>query len=200
MPATAEPYPPRRREARRALRIQPDVRSLVLVSSHRFAGKEYAVNGHSTLRFRADPSLFGAVRRFTAQTVMLSGGSDEDARELELATGEILTNAYRHAYRRTHGPLQVDLMFDDQKVEISIHDDGEVFVGPRNIPSAIGTADEHRGLYLVGKITDHAEIVHPRNARGGTTVRMIKRISKFRGFADRLRIGTGLRGYAEMKA
>jgi anti-sigma regulatory factor (Ser/Thr protein kinase) len=154
------------------------------------------VNGHSTLRFPSDPSLFGTVRRLVAQTVKLSGGSDEDALELEIATGEVLANVYRHAYRQMPGPLQVDLAFDDQKVEVSVHDDGEGSVGPLNIPRAIGTEDEHRGLFLVGKITDHAEILHPRNERGGTTVRMIKRIRRFRRFTNGLRTRGGLRGFA----
>lgn len=136
------------------------------------------MKGNSTIRFRADPANFGAVRRFVAQIVMLSGGSNDDAAELELATGEVLANAYRHAYRKTHGPLQLDLMHDDQKVEISIHDEGDVIDGMLNIPSTLPEGNDHRGLYLVGKVTDHAEIRHPRNAKGGTTVRMVKHLSK----------------------
>ena len=148
------------------------------------------------MRLRSDPSLFGTVRRFIAHTVKLAGGSDEDALELEIATGEALTNVYRHAYHHTHGPLQVDLAFDDQKVEVTIHDDGARSGGRLDIPETIGPADEHRGLYLVGKITDHAEILHPRDERGGTTVRMIKRIRKFPRFTAGFRAGTGFRGFA----
>jgi anti-sigma regulatory factor (Ser/Thr protein kinase) len=135
------------------------------------------MKGHLTLRLRADPSTFRAIRKLIAQIVMLSGGSNRDALELEVATGEVLANAYQHAYRKTLGPVEVDLAYDDQKVEINIRDDGDVTIDALNIPSALPDGCDHRGLYLAGKMTDYAEIVHARNARGGTTIRMIKYVS-----------------------
>ena len=141
-------------------------------------GKKKIVKVTSTICLHSDPALFGPVRRFVAQFVMLAGGSDEDAAEVELATGEVLVNAYRHAYRKTHGPLQLDLSHDAQKVEISVHDEGVAASGTLVIPSTLAEGNEHRGLYLVGKLTDHVDIIHPRNERGGTTVRMIKHVNK----------------------
>ena len=125
---------------------------------------------------------------------MLSGGSYEEALELEIAVGEVLTNAFLHAYRKDHGPLQVDLTYDDRQVELSIRDEGAADARRLVIPSGVEPADEHRGLYLVGQMTDHAEILHPRNGTGGTTVRMVKRIRKFRDVAAPLHAGTDLRG------
>lgn len=142
----------------------------------------------STIWLRADPATFGAVRRFAAQFVLLAGGSDEDAAEVELATGEVLTNAYCHAYRRRYGPLQLDLSHDGQKIEVSIHDEGDVVDGGLNIPSSLAPGNEHRGLYLVGKLTDHVEVVHPRNARGGTTIRMVKHVNKLLWLESMLRL------------
>jgi anti-sigma regulatory factor (Ser/Thr protein kinase) len=139
--------------------------------------KKEVMKGHLTLRSRADPPTFQAIRKLIAQIVLVSGGSARDALELEVATGEVLANAYQHAYRRTHGPVEIDLIFDDQKVEISIHDDGAVRIDALNIPRALPGGCGHHGLYLVKKMTDFAEIVHPRTTRGGTTVRMIKYIS-----------------------
>jgi anti-sigma regulatory factor (Ser/Thr protein kinase) len=132
----------------------------------------------STICFRADPAIFGSVRRFIAQFVRLAGGSNEDAAEVELATGEVLINAYCHAYRKRHGPLQLEVSHDGQKIDISIHDEGDVVAGMLNIPSTLAPGNEHRGLYLVGRLTDHVDVVHPRNARGGTTVRMVKHVNK----------------------
>ena len=142
----------------------------------------------STICFRADPAIFRAVRLFVAQFVTLAGGSDEDAAEVELATGEVLTNAYWHAYRMRHGPLQIDLSYDAQKIDISVHDEGDVVDGGLHIPSTLAPANEHRGLYLVGKLTDFVEIVHPRNARGGTTIRMVKHVNKLLWLESMLRL------------
>ena len=97
-------------------------------------GKKEVMKGHLTLRSRADPPTFQAIRKLIAQIVLVSGGSARDALELEVATGEVLANAYQHAYRRTHGPVEIDLTFNDQKVEITIHDDGDVRVDALNIP------------------------------------------------------------------
>ena len=132
----------------------------------------------STICFHADPAIFGAVRRFVAQFVMLAGGSDRDAAELEMATGELLTNAYCHAYRKRRGPLHLELSHDGQSIDISVHDEGDVIAGTLNIPSTLAPGNEHRGLYLVGQLTDHVDVVHPRNARGGTTIRMVKHVNK----------------------
>jgi anti-sigma regulatory factor (Ser/Thr protein kinase) len=142
------------------------------------AGKKEPVKGTSSISFRADPAVFGDVRRYVAQFMMLCGGSDEDAADLELATGEVLVNAYRHAYRKAHGPLQLDLDFDGQKVEVRVHDEGDVVSGMLTIPSTLPGGSEHRGLYLVGKMTDQVEIVHPRTPLGGTTVRMVRHVNK----------------------
>lgn len=120
------------------------------------------------------------------QFVRLSGGSEEEAAELELAAGEALTNAYRHAYRNTHGPVRLELSHDDRKIQIDIHDEGDVVAGELKIPSTVLQAGEHCGLFLIGQLTDHAEIVHPRNERGGTTVRMVKHVNKVLQLANML--------------
>jgi anti-sigma regulatory factor (Ser/Thr protein kinase) len=141
-------------------------------------GKKGIVKASSTIYFRSDPALFRAVRRFAAQFVTLAGGSEEDAAEVEIATGEVLANAYQHAYRKTHGPLQLDLSYDAQKVEIAVHDEGGTAPGTLVIPSTLAEGNEHRGLYLVGKLIDDVDILHPRHERGGTTVRMVKHVNK----------------------
>jgi anti-sigma regulatory factor (Ser/Thr protein kinase) len=151
------------------------------------------MRGNTTLRFRSDPVIFGAVRRLVSQTVIVAGGSRDDAWELELATGEVLANAYQHAYGKTHGPLQVDLRYDDQMVEISIHDEGGVTGDGPSIPSTLADGSNHRGLYLVGKLTDHAEIVHPGTPQGGTTVRMRKYVNKLRWLTSMLAASQGVR-------
>lgn len=151
-------------------------------------GNKQTVKVTSTIKFQADPALFGAVRRFVAQFVMLAGGSDEDAAEVELATGEVLMNAHCHAYQGKHGPLQLELSHDGQRIDISIHDEGDVVDLGLNIPSTLASGNEHRGLYLIGQLTDHVDIVHPRNARGGTTVRMVKRVNKLLWLESMLRL------------
>jgi anti-sigma regulatory factor (Ser/Thr protein kinase) len=141
-------------------------------------GNKEIVKVTSTICFHADPAVFGGVRRFVAQFVRLAGGSNEEAAELELAAGEVLINAYCHAYRKRHGPLQLDMNHDGHRIEISLRDEGQVVAGALNIPSTLAPEDDHRGLYLVGKLTDHVDITHPRNGQGGTTVRMVKHVNK----------------------
>jgi anti-sigma regulatory factor (Ser/Thr protein kinase) len=101
-------------------------------------------------------------------------GSKEDAVELEVAVGELLANAYRHAYRQVHGPMQIDLAFDDKEIEVSISDEGDVITDTLAIPLAASVGDKHCGLYLVSKLTDRVHIVHPRTARGGTRIHITK--------------------------
>ena len=152
------------------------------------------MRGHVTLWCRSDPSTFGAIRKLIVQVVVLCGGSSEDALELEVATGEVLANTHQHAYQRSHGPLEVDVAYDDQKIEISIHDEGDVTNDVPTMSSILAETRGRRGLYLVGKMTDYAEIVHPRNARGGTTVRMIKYIDTIGRLERMLQIDADLGG------
>jgi anti-sigma regulatory factor (Ser/Thr protein kinase) len=127
-----------------------------------------------TLRFDTDPAVFRAIRRFVADLVRMEGGSIEDADDMELVTGELLNNAHEHAYSRQTGPLEIDLMYDFSKIELTIHDDGEPITDSPTIPTSPPTGARHRGLFLVGQLTDESRVIHPWNGDRGVAVRIVK--------------------------
>lgn len=130
------------------------------------------------LRFDTDTRTFRAVRRFVRDFVRVHGGSEEDAVALEIATGELLSNAYEHAYALQPGPLEIDLLYDEAKIELTIHDDGEPVTDSPAIPTTPPSGKRGRGLYLVGQLTDESNIIHPWNDPRGVGVRVVKYLQR----------------------
>lgn len=132
-----------------------------------------------TLKFVTDPAVFHIVRKSIAAAAIAEGMSREAASEIEVAVGESLSNAYIHAYGREAGPLKITLAFDGECVTILIHDDGKPLTDRPAIPSALpqrGNGRGGRGLYIIGHLMDHAEVLHPGPRGKGTAIRMVKRI------------------------
>jgi anti-sigma regulatory factor (Ser/Thr protein kinase) len=73
------------------------------------------------LQFDTDAPTMRAVRKFVHDLVLSQGGSEEDASAVEIATGEVLNNAYEHVYAGRSGPLEIDLLYVEAKVELTIH-------------------------------------------------------------------------------
>ena len=130
------------------------------------------------LRFDTDTRMLRAVRRFVRDFVRIHGGSEEDAVALETATGELLANAYEHAYARQPGPLEIDLLYDEAKIELTIHDDGEPITDSPAIPTTPPSGERGRGLYLVGQLTDESQVIHPWNDPRGIGVRIVKYLQR----------------------
>jgi anti-sigma regulatory factor (Ser/Thr protein kinase) len=131
-----------------------------------------------SLRFDTDTRTLRAVRRFVRDLVLVHGGSAEDAFAVETATGEVLINAYEHAYRHQAGPLEINLLFDKARVELTVHDDGEVITDVPAIPSTPPPGERGRGLYLVGRLMDESEVIHPSKSPRGVGVRMAKYLGR----------------------
>jgi anti-sigma regulatory factor (Ser/Thr protein kinase) len=130
------------------------------------------------LRFDTDTRTFRAVRRFVRDLVRVHGGSEEDAVALEIATGELLSNAYEHAYARQSGPLEIDLVYDKAKIELTLHDDGEPITDSPAIPTTPPSGERGRGLYLVGQLTDESKVIHPWSDLRGIGVRVVKYLQR----------------------
>jgi anti-sigma regulatory factor (Ser/Thr protein kinase) len=126
------------------------------------------------LRFDTDTRTFRAVRRFVRDFVSVHGGSEEDAVALEIATGELLSNAYA----LQPGPLEIDLLYDEAKIELTIHDDGEPITDSPAIPTTPPSGERGRGLYLVGQLMDESKVIHPWNDPRGTGVRVVKYLQR----------------------
>lgn len=126
------------------------------------------------LQFDTNAPTMRAVRKFVRDLVLSQGGSEEDASEVEIATGEVLNNAYEHAYAGQSGPLDIDLLYDEAKVELTIHNHGGPITGVPVIPTTPPSGRRGRGLYLVGQLTDQAEVIHSSNGHRGVSIRMAK--------------------------
>jgi serine/threonine-protein kinase RsbW len=126
------------------------------------------------LQFDTDAPTMRAVRKFVHDLVLSQGGSEEDASAVEIATGEVLNNAYEHVYAGRSGPLEIDLLYDEAKVELTIHNHGSPVTDVPVIPTTPPSGRRGRGLYLVGRLTDESEVVHSSNGHRGVSIRMAK--------------------------
>jgi len=131
-----------------------------------------------TIQFQTDPETFRVVRRSITSALRTAGLSESRTLDVEVAVGEILSNAYVHAYGQKPGLLAIDLKFDGDQFVLLIHDHGKPLTAipeiPQTLPRPTGTGG--RGLYLVGQLMDAAEILHPGPTGLGTAVRIVKRI------------------------
>jgi anti-sigma regulatory factor (Ser/Thr protein kinase) len=108
-----------------------------------------------------------AGRKVAALSVRAVGGSDEDAAAVEVAVGEILTNARLHAYGGAEGPVTLRIDVTGQAVWIAIHDKGRPITDAPAVPTTRperGTGG--RGLYVVGRLMDETTIVSDADGRG----------------------------------
>ena len=122
------------------------------------------------LRFDTDTGTLRVIRRFVRDLVLIQGGSEEDASAVEIATGEVLSNAYA----RQSGPIEIDLSYDKAKIELTVHNHGKPITTAPAIPRIVPSGRRGRGLYLVGQLTDESEIIHPWSGRGGVGIRLAK--------------------------
>ncbi|HLJ61451.1 MAG TPA: ATP-binding protein [bacterium] len=127
--------------------------------------------------FELEPSTIANVRRQIGQIIENEGGAPEVEAEIEVAVGEILLNASHHAYHGRSGPLQIEVSLDHGRLEILIHDHGAPLTTPPTIPrSRPIRVSEGMGLYMVGRLMDEAEIIHPAKDARGTAVRLVKNL------------------------
>jgi len=135
------------------------------------------MNWNLSIQLESTPQTIRAVRKMFYSALVNRGAPDEEARLLEFAIGELLTNAQRHAYPGTRGPLTVDLAFDLPTVVFTVHDHG-AFVSLPTVPTTLPESSEGRGLYAIGVLMDSVDI--QRNGNGaGVRVTVTKRLSQF---------------------
>jgi len=133
-----------------------------------------AVAWRLTFCFKSELTTIPVVRRLVGYIARMEGASDDVSQSVEVAVGEVLANAYRHAYKGALGPLELDVSCDGRQLRILIHDDGAPVVDKPAIPRVLPKGSGGRGLYIVGQLMDEAEVIHPRGENGGTAVRLAK--------------------------
>jgi anti-sigma regulatory factor (Ser/Thr protein kinase) len=117
-----------------------------------------------------------AARQMIADMARACGAPSAVLGDLEIAVGEILANAQRHAYHGGVGPIRVDVRCDERSIEIVIHDEGAPLVRAPQVPVAPGFGDQGSlGLYITRQLVDILEIKHPARDERGTAVRLVKR-------------------------
>lgn len=132
-----------------------------------------------TIRVYSQPEAMRTLRKLVNSAARSVGASEADAFDLEVAVGESVTNAYVHAYgEKTRGRIDVDLGYDGEDFHMSIHNSGRPVTGKITVPTDLPGGKSGRGLYLIGKLMDQVEIVHPFKHGRGTAVRMVKHLHK----------------------
>jgi anti-sigma regulatory factor (Ser/Thr protein kinase) len=129
-----------------------------------------------TLHFECDPRVFPAIRKAMGALSQGLGGTDADAFAIQVAVGEILANAYEHAYEKKAGPVDLDVMKAETGIHVTITNYGLSPPQGLTIPKTSGT-EKPRGLYLVGQLMDQVEVIYPVSNGSGMAIRMVKAIN-----------------------
>ena len=128
----------------------------------------------ANLRVDAEPGTLRATRRLLHDMVLAHGAKEEDAAAVELAAGEVLINSFEHGYHGRPGPIEIGVVFNGRKVEITVGDRGESPTPAPVVPTSPPQGSRGRGLYLAARLMDEAEIICPWDAGRGVGVRMVK--------------------------
>lgn len=129
-----------------------------------------------SLSTQTDPDSTRMVRRLVRSIVNYEGGSEHEARALELALGEALANTTAHAYPGAVGPVSIAATFDRGTFTFTVLDRGETASTP-TVPQALPDARKSLGLFLISSLVDYLEIKQNGNGTGrGVSITMIKRL------------------------
>lgn len=126
-----------------------------------------------SINLETEPDTLRVARRMIYATVKQEGLSDEKARELELATGEALSNARAHAYADGVGAVTLDLASQTEAFLVTIRNAGKPVSSP-TIPQSLPSFPEGMGLFLIAALVDEVKI-KTNGTRHGLSITMVKR-------------------------
>ena len=122
--------------------------------------------------------MLDVVQTVLLQLCQLAGFDDEAQHYMSVAVRESVVNAIKHG-NRADDTKRVYLQFTlrDRALEVEVRDEGSGFdlqavpdpLAPENLLKAYG-----RGIFFMRQFMD--EVTHSFPARGGTVVRMVKRV------------------------
>jgi anti-sigma regulatory factor (Ser/Thr protein kinase) len=131
------------------------------------------------VRIDAYPGSLRIARKIASTAALAAGASRMAAFELETALGEALTNAFVHAYGGDpRGRIVVRFEFADGGMHVTIRDGGRTLDAIPAIPEDVAPEETTgRGLFIMSKLMDRVEVIHPDRRGRGTAIRMSKRLA-----------------------
>lgn len=129
-----------------------------------------------TLQAQIDAQAVRVLRRMSRAACDDAGFDEFEAGAIEVALGEVLSNAFLHAYGGTPGPVEVETIVERGFIALTVRDDGRLRAAAPRIPTNLGVGiAAGRGLYLISRLMDETEVIHPARGGSGTVVQMVKR-------------------------
>jgi serine/threonine-protein kinase RsbW len=130
------------------------------------------------LDFASRFEMLDLVQTVLLQLCAIVGFDDESTHHLNVAVRESVVNAIKHGNRQDESK-RVELVFtlSDRSLEVQVKDEGSGFqpeeiadpLAPENLLKAYG-----RGIFFMRQFMD--EVTYSFPSRGGTVVRMLKRL------------------------
>jgi anti-sigma regulatory factor (Ser/Thr protein kinase) len=116
-----------------------------------------------------------AQMRRTLRAYLAQQAVDADvAYEVVLAADEAFVNAVTHA--GSDGPIRVSACVSESEASVEVRDGGGGFAvcasHPRSVPDVLRPSG--RGVFLIERMMDEVSV---ESGRGGTTVRMVRRLA-----------------------
>ena len=132
-----------------------------------------------TLDIASRFEMLDVVQTVFAQCCAVVGFDEESVHYMSVAVRESVVNAIKHGNRQDESKrVHVRFTIHDRALEIQVRDEGSGFdpasiadpLAPENLLKAYG-----RGIFFMRQFMD--EVTHAFPAKGGTVVRMLKRVS-----------------------
>jgi serine/threonine-protein kinase RsbW len=123
--------------------------------------------------------MLDVVQTVLVQCCAIVGFEEEATHFMSVAVRESVVNAIKHGNRQDEAKrVHVRFTLHDRALEIEVRDEGAGFdpaavpdpLAPENLLKAYG-----RGIFFMRQFMD--EVTHSFPAKGGTTVRMLKRVA-----------------------
>lgn len=128
------------------------------------------------LSLASELPAFRIARKLLSHAARTEGATLSHALDIEIAVGEALSNAYLHAYGGASGPLEIAAEYDGLVLRVTISDEGVAILPRPVLPERRPGPGEGRGLYLIRRVMDEADIVPSPSGQRGIAVRMAKRL------------------------
>ena len=133
------------------------------------------------LSVTSHPEYLEPLRNIVRETTVLSGLPSEEGEQVVLAVVEGWTNVIRHCYENCYNKtIDLEIELDDQRLIFRITDYG-TFVEPQTMKGR--DLDDIKpgglGIHLMKRVMD--EVRYEKNASGGTSLTLVKKLSPSEG-------------------
>jgi PAS domain S-box-containing protein len=122
------------------------------------------------LEILSDPTALGQMRRDLGSWLRDAGAPGEVVEVIQMACHEACSNSIEHGYSFGDGTLSVDAVLDEDRVVLTVRDQGHWVERPNGPPPYRGN-----GLPLMHALMDSVELTHENG--DGTAVRMARSLT-----------------------